>query len=70
MEKFGKFRAPRATFALLLALLLCVSPAWAASRELVPVGRTVGLELRAGGGTLAYTRPLPEGMTSFRDLRT
>ena len=28
------------------------------------------MELRAGEGTLPYTRPLPEGMTSFRDLRT
>ena len=26
------------------------------------------MELRAGGGTLAYTRPLPADMTTFRDL--
>ncbi len=28
------------------------------------------MELRAGGGVLAYDRPLPADMTTFRDLRT
>ena len=49
MENCRKFPHGRALAAALLALLLCVSSAWAAPRTLVPLGQTVGIELRTPG---------------------